>query len=127
MGVTIGGSVEHAAIAGRLFAATADGDVSIKLGGYSNKEEMNGNRTVRYTKTVEAASVEGLEVEVNHDRADLEFLQEKANSLEPFDFEIKLVSGHIYSGKMQITDMPEFGTQKSTAKLKLAGAELTQQ
>ena len=62
----VGGSAKECSIRGRIFAVTADADVKIKLGGYSNEVQPNGNSTARLIKTAEAAAI-GFELSSDDD------------------------------------------------------------
>jgi type VI protein secretion system component Hcp len=115
----VSGSVKESAIRGRTFASPADTEVTIKLGGYANAVNPNGNNTSGMEKTAEAAGIEGLVVMVDHDKADPDFLQEIADGLKFEPFTITLVDGNTYQGKAQILDMPGFTTKKNTVELKL--------
>jgi hypothetical protein len=115
----VGGSVLECSLRGRLLIPTADCDVKLKLGGSSNDRESNGNSTGRLIKTSEAGSVEGLAIEIDHDRDDLSFLQEVCDGTEFVDFSITLASGHTYQGKVQLQELPPLSTKSTTAELKL--------
>lgn len=131
--MSTGGSIESVSIRGRNFSVAADADVSRKLGGFENAVEMNGNATARVIKTRVAWMLSGITVDVNDTRGDHEFLQEIANGTNAdvdgfFTVSITYASGAVYSGRGQVTDAIEYGSQNTTASVSLSGpGELTKQ
>lgn len=121
MSDTVGGPIESVSVKGRIFAVAADSDAKRKLGGTSNKVEMNGNGTARIIKTAEGWELSDINVEINDTRGDQEHLQSVADGKEFVPCLITLCSGANYSGKGIITDMPEAGTMNSTGKISLSG------
>ncbi len=118
----IGGAIESAAIRGRLFAATADGDPTLMLGGKTNEVAPNGDgATARLLQTIAPWKTEGLELSIDHDRADMEFLQEIADGTEYVPIALTLASGAVFQGKGQITGDIAFSAQKTTCSLTLSG------
>jgi hypothetical protein len=116
----VGGSAKECSIRGRIFAVTADADVKIKLGGFSNEVQANGNGTARLIKTAEPAMIEGLKVGINHDQGDPEFLQEVADSHEFVECTVTLSDDTVYQCSAQLTDMPGFSSKDAVAELTLA-------
>jgi hypothetical protein len=116
----VGGSVKDFSISGRTFPPTADSDVTIKLGGYVNERQSNGNGTGRKIMTAESGGVEGLKVAIDHSRNDPKFLQDIADGKDFVEFTITLADDNTYMGKVTITDMPGFSSKDATAELKLA-------
>ncbi len=128
MGAAIGGSIESITIRNRLLAVAADAEASIKLGGKENEVQSNGGGTARLIQTQVPWSITGLEVEINSDQADAEFLKEVAEGHEFVPVTITLASGVTYQGNGQVTDAIETSSQKATASISLMGpGELTQQ
>lgn len=115
----IGGSVREFSIRGRLFAPSADSKVTIKLGGFSNEVMANGNGTSRMKKTAEAASCEGLKGAIDHNKGDLEFLQEVTDGKEFVPFSVTLVEGSTFQGNAQLLEMPALDSEDATSELKL--------
>ena len=124
----IGGSIESVSIRGRLFAVAADADGSRKLGGFENEVQPNGNATARIIKTRVAWMLGGLQVEVDENRADQQFLQEIADGNEFVAVAITYASGAVYQGEGTVTDALEFSSQTATATVAMQGrGVLTQQ
>lgn len=128
MGAAVGGSIESISLRGRLLPVAADADASLKLGGFENEVAANGDGSARIIKTRVPWQTSGLVVEINKDRADLEFLQEIANLKDYEIVTITMVSGATYQGRGMITGEVQMSTQNSTASLNLMGpGEQTQQ
>lgn len=124
----IGGSIESVSIRGRIFPVAADNDVTLKLGGFENEVASNGNGSARIIKTRMPWSLEGVQIEVDHSRADQEHLQEVADGQEYVPCAITFASGVTYSGKAILTEMAGYSTQSTTATITLMGeGKATQQ
>jgi len=123
----IGGSIESVSYAGRDFAVAADSDASIKTGGFENEVMSNGNGTVRLVKTRVAHAITGVQIEIDHSRGDLLFLQERANSKVFEVLAITLVDGSVYQGISQITGELSGSTQSATVTVSFGGPSLTLQ
>jgi hypothetical protein len=117
----VGGSIIEFSFAGRIFAVPADNDAQIKLGGFTNEAQANGNSTSRLIKTRVPLGIDGLLVEINHSNGDLEFLQDAANLKTFQDFAVTLADDTVYSGLGQITGDFQGSTQNATAPINLMG------
>ena len=117
----IGGSVESVTLSGREMPATADADVTRKLGGFTNEVEANGNGTVRIIKTRTPWSLDGVVVQVDDTNGDHEFLQQLADSNVEFPVVISLASGESYQAVGQISGDLAATTKASTVSLNLMG------
>lgn len=126
--MAVGGSIESVSIRGRLFPVASDADVSRKLGGFENEVQANGDGSARNIKTRMPWMLGGLQIEVDENRADQQFLQEIADGNEFVAVAITYASGATYQGEGTITDALEFSSQTSTASVSLNGrGNLTQQ
>lgn len=123
----IGGSVESVNIAGRNFGVPADTEVQIKLGGFENETQSNGNGSVRQIKTRVPAVLSGLMVEIDDDRGDHEFLQGLSDGSDYYPVNITLVNGKTFSGDLQIEGEFQRSTQSTTASLDMSGSSISQQ
>jgi hypothetical protein len=124
----IGGSIESISLRGRLFPVAADAEVNRKLGGFENEVQSNGDGTARIVKTRVPWMLDGVQVEVNDTRADAEFLQEIADSLESVPVTITYASGITYQGKGTVASEIQSSSQSTTATLSISGeGKLTQQ
>lgn len=125
---TTGGSLQEVSIKGRIFAVAADADANMDLGGKSNEIAMNGNGTARLLQTAKGWMVDGVALEIDDARADLEFLQAIADSRDFVPMTVTQVSGITYSGKGQLTGDIKKSTANATAPLTLSGGgKLAQQ
>ena len=117
----IGGPVENSSIRGRLFASAADDDVKLDTGGVENQIEMNGNGTGRVVQSRAPWKVDGLNIEIDHARADMEFLDEVIESGEQVDMTVTFADRTTFEGRGTIVGRPEYGAKNATAKIMLAG------
>lgn len=122
-----GGSIDTVNIAGRNFAAAADNEAQIKLGGFTNENQANGNGTARIVKTRGLAGIEGLQLEVDDARNDHQFLQDVADLNDHVTVSITLVDGTVYDGDQIIEGDFSRSTQSSLATINLMGPALRKQ
>lgn len=121
------GSVEEITFAGRTFNVPADADFNIKIGGFENEVLPNGNGTLRLKKVRVASALSGGSLEIDPERGDLVWLQERANSKIFEVTTIKLVGGTVYQGEMQITGEFQLATQDNQVPCSFNGTVLTAQ
>lgn len=119
--MAIGGSIESVSLAGRVFSVASDADTQRKLGGYENEVQMNGDGTGRMIKTRVAAQITGLQLSINDERGDDEFITELKNGLDFFPAVVTYASGVSYSGKLQIVGEHVYNSQAGTATVDLHG------
>jgi hypothetical protein len=119
----VGGSVESITIDGRRFAVAADADADRALGGFTNEVSSNGDGSARIIKTRVPWKLSGLSVEIDEDRADSDFLQEKADALEFYPITITLASGHTYAGEGVVSGDLASKTMSATCDLELSGRD----
>jgi len=117
----LGGSILSVSISSRIFQVASDADVTSKLGGFENKVVPNGNGTARIVKTKVPWSLEGVQIEVDDNRGDHEFLQGIADGNDYVPCNITMVSGITWTGDGIVTDTPGRSTQNATCGLSLAG------
>ena len=117
----VGGSIQSISIRGRIFPVASDAEANKKLGGFENEVQSNGDGTARLVKTRVPWSIDGLQIEINDDRGDHEFLQEIADSLEFVSMTMELASGAVYEGTGQITDEVTASSQNATATITVGG------
>jgi hypothetical protein len=121
MGAAVGGSVEAVDIKGRNFPVAADADANRSLGGFTNEVSANGDGTARILKTRVPWNLDGLALEINNDRQDLEFLQDVANSLDFVPMTITFADGNTYMGPGMITGDVKASSATATAPIGLMG------
>lgn len=117
----VGGSIQSLSIKGRVFPVASDAEANKKLGGFENEVQANGDATARKIMTRVPWSVDGLQVEINNDKGDHEFLQEIADSKDFVSFELELADGTVYAGTGTITDEIQGSSQSTTATIKIGG------
>lgn len=116
-----GGSIESVTLKGREFPATADADVTRKLGGYENELQPNGNGTARNIKTRVLPAFTGVTVECDDSRGDHEFLQDIADGEELVPVAVTYASGATYQGKGTIVGELGSSNQNATASFDIMG------
>lgn len=117
----VGGSVREMSWAGRIFAAAGDSTPGIRLGGYQNEQQANGNLTARQIKTATTWMVDGFDIEIDQDREDQEFLQAGSDSSANEVFTITLSGGYTYQGSGSIEGEIKYNTGAATATVSFSG------
>ncbi len=118
----VGGPIESASIKGRTFGVPQDADVKIMLGGDSNKFEMNGDgKTGRIVKEKKAHKVSGLQLSIDDDRDDHQFLQDIIDGYELVDWSVTKPNGDVYSGQGIITEDAEASVKNATMEVTIEG------
>ena len=117
----IGGPIQEINYAGRLFNVAADSDPTTKLGGLEADVQPNGNKTARLVMSASAWALSGVNVEIDHDREDLEFLQGRSDSKIFDEFSVTYCSGAVYAGRGHITGEVAASTLAATASINFMG------
>lgn len=121
-----GGSIQEVTLKNRRFAVAADAESQIALGGFNTEIQPNGDGSVRAVKTRVPFKIDGVQLSIDTNAGDAEFLQELCDSNDLFPITITLVSGNTYQGVGTITGEVQFSTQNSTCTVSLQGqAKLT--
>jgi hypothetical protein len=124
--MSAGGSIQEVTLKNRRFAVAADAEANRKLGGFENEVQANGDGSVRLVKTRVPFRLDSLQLSIDDNAQDQEFLQALADSNELFPVTITLVSGNTYQGVGQITGEVQTSTQNQTCTITLEGqAKLT--
>jgi hypothetical protein len=74
-------------------------------------------------KTRKPWKVSGVSVEIDENRGDSDFLQEKADALEFFPITLTLASGHTYAGVGTISGDFTAKTMSATCDVELSGRD----
>ena len=93
-----GGPPETISIAGREFRCTGDSSPSVQLGGFNNEYQSNGDGSTRTIKTRIPWSISGLEVEVDTENEDFEFLNDVKDGADDVDVVLTYSNGTSYAG-----------------------------
>ena len=119
------GPAESIVIAGRRFPCNADDDVTVQLPGWTNEIKMHGDGGGHPAKSRKPGKIDGLNVVIDHERDDLEYLQDCADKHEYLDISLTLCDGRVYAGSMQLTgDSTAEGTKEGFAPVTLEGPNL---
>lgn len=124
----VGGSIETVILEGRGFPVAADSEAQVKLGGFENEQQPNGDGSTRLIKTRVPWSIDGMSVEIDNSRGDHEYLQGLADRNDNFTIAITYASGDTYQGTGQIVGEVQASTQNASASIPLMGpGQLTKQ
>ena len=128
MGYATGGSVESISIAGREFSVSADADTQRKLGGFMNEMIANGDGTARVSKTRIPWAITGLEIEIDDNKGDHEFIQDLIDAKSYKNITVTYASGAVYQGKGTVTGENQTSSKNASMSLELSGPQkLTKQ
>jgi hypothetical protein len=117
----VGGSIESVNLDGRTFSVAADADVNRKLGGFENEVQSNGDGSGRLIKTRIPFNLEGLQLSIDDDRGDHEYLQALANRKGFWPLNATYASGAVWQGDGQITGDLGHSSQTTTGPVNLMG------
>lgn len=116
------GALESIVINGRRFTCKSDDSCEIELPGFHNETIVHGDGSTTYKKIRHTGHISGINIFMDVERGDLEFLQEAQNGLEPFDVSATEVDGTVYSGSMQITAEIKKTSGENTVSITLEGS-----
>lgn len=116
------GALESIVINGRRFTCKSDDSCEIELPGFHNETVVHGDGSITYKKIRHTGHISGINIFMDVERGDLEFLQEAQNGLEPFDVSATEVDGTVYSGSMQITEEIKKNSGENTVSITLEGS-----
>jgi len=123
-----GGSVENVNVWGRDFAASADSDANMKLGGFEVATEANGNGTARKIKTRVPWTITGVSLELDNLNGDLEYLQAIADNNSNGPITISYADGETYQGVGSVSGELQRASMNATGGLEFSGpGKLTKQ
>ena len=117
----VGGSIESVTMDGREFPIAFDAEAQRKLGGWENEVQANGDGTARMIKTRVPLSIDGLNVEIDDNRGDHEYLQGLADRNDFWSLAITYASGATYQGTAQIVGEMQASSQNAVAAVSLMG------
>ena len=117
----VGGAPISVSIGGRRFSIVKDNDANRRLGGSSNAVEENSDGSTRLIKTRSSWRFDSLQVAINDDNGDHEFLQGIADDNGYGAIYVEYTSGVIFQGTGTIVDDIQHAAQSTTATISLAG------
>jgi hypothetical protein len=116
-----GGSIQEVTLDGRIFAVAADADSNRNLGGFSSEYEANGDGSARRIMTRGTWMLDGLDLSMNDDRGDHEYVQALMDSPDDVPITITYVTGITYSGAGNVTGDLNSSSKSSTLPVTLKG------
>ena len=116
------GCIESIVINGRRFTTDGEDTCEITYNGFHNEVKPNGDGTNRIVKSRHAGAIEGLNITLNSENDDMEFLKECQDSMDFFDVSATLVDGTVIGGSMQLTDAVKADMKEGTAGITLNGS-----
>ena len=119
--MAIGGSIESISINNRLFPVAADNDVTMDLGGYNNENQPNGDGGARKIMNRVLWRLDGVQLEIDNIRGDLEFLQGVADSQEYVPILIAYVDNTKYQGRGTIEGEVTSASMSATGTMNFKG------
>lgn len=114
------GAWESIVINGRRFTCKADDDVTFNLGGFKNEAIVQGDGSFTNKKERVLGKIDGINVNIDHDRGDAQFLME-ARGEEAVPVTGTMVDGRVLSGNMIITSEGDISSAENTTALTLEG------
>lgn len=121
-----GGSIFEITIRKRRFAVFADAASNRQLGGFENEVVSLGDGEAVLVKKRVPFRLDGLQVAIDDNAGDQEFLQEIADANGFVPVTITYVSGRTYQGQGQIEGAIQVASDNTSATITLAGtAKLT--
>jgi hypothetical protein len=122
------GPAESLIIAGRRFVCNADDDVNIRLPGFTNEVKMHGDGSAHSSKSRKAGRISSLNLYVNNEENDLEYLQEQMDKHEFLDISLTMCDGTVYAGSMVIVgESTEEAIKEGWAPIEFEGPTLEKQ
>lgn len=117
----VGGSIVEVTFDGRIFSVAADADSNRDLGGFTNEYQSNGDGSARIIKTRKPWMVDGLTLDIDDDRGDQEFLQERASEPQNYPISVTYVSGITYTGQGNLVEDVIASSANATLAAKFSG------
>lgn len=115
------GPISSIVLDGRRFTSNAEDDCSITYPGFTNEVKQNGDGTNRSIKSRHAGKIEGLNIIIDPDRDDQEFLKSMQDKLNLVSVSLTMVDGNVLSGNMQLTEAVAVSLKENTASITLEG------
>lgn len=121
-----GGDVAQLKIGGRELDVMSESSFELTLSGKENSFKPTGNGKMRGTQKRVLAAVDGLEVAIDSENEDHEYLQGIRDDGEPVAFSLTLNDGTTYSGSMGIEGELKYKTDTGSASFAMRGPKLEQ-
>lgn len=121
-----GGDIRQLKIGGREFGVASGASIEVTLSGYQNTFVPFGNGQMGGTQVRVLAAIDGMEVSIDNDNEDMEFLQGIQTDGEPVPLSYTLVDGKTYSGSLGIDGELKYKSDAGTATFAMRGPKLEQ-
>ena len=122
-----GGPIEEINIHGRPFTVVGDSGGTRGLGGKESEVKVDGAGNPYASSSRVPSGLSDLDILVDDDRGDQEFLQDIANRAAFGNVTVTFNSGAIYGGLMTISGEIKFDVKESKCSISLMGGKLTKQ
>jgi len=114
-------SINHEDAGLRSFEIKADASPTLDLGGYSTERDITGVGSAIVKRTRKLWQVESVDVFVDIDGGDLEFLQQTQESNKEAVITYQHDDGYVYTGSGGISGDIKYNTTDKTVSLSLSG------
>jgi len=121
--MAIGGSIESISVKSRNFPVAADADSNRDLGGFTNEVQANGDGSARQVKTRKPWKLEGIQLEIDNVKEDLEFLQGVSDAQDWVPILVTYVDGTSYQGRGTLNGDVMAASQNATSTLEFSGPD----
>lgn len=127
MGDTVrGGGIRQLKLKGREFEPVDEASFEFTPSGYDHENKAAGNGVMVGIEKRVLAAIDGIEVYIDNDRGDLEYLTDLKNAGEPFAVNCTVAGGKTWSGSMAIEGELKYSTAEGKATFALRGPRLEQ-
>lgn len=115
------GAFESVVLGKRRFTCDAESEAEVDLSEWDNEVKPNSDGTFRTLKTRHMQKIEGITLDIDVSRGDMEFINEAKASFKPLSFSATRADGGIYDGEVMITDSTSLNDNESTMEITLEG------
>lgn len=119
-----GGSVFEVNIGGRPFQVASGADLGMKLGGRENETRVSGGSLPYVIQESMPGKISSIEVLIDHDLGDFEYLQSVSDSPELTDVSATYADGSTYGGRGTINGEVSYSAANATASFELGTGRL---
>jgi hypothetical protein len=116
-----GGSILGVSVNNRRFPVAADADSNRDLGGFTSESQPNGDGTRRRVKTRKVWMVDGVQLEIDNLRQDLEFLQAVQDGEDDVPIVFEYIDGTSYAALGNVEGDLKAASQNATGTLSFTG------
>lgn len=116
-----GGPWESITLDSRRFPVDGEAAVKISLSGFTNEVKPLGDGTNRIEKTAKTGKAKAIPIIIDHNRNDLEYIQDIMNSGEFVSFNGTTVNGIVWEGDVTVVGDPEADEKTSIMEIEIQG------